>query len=152
MAQRTKPRNPLFGGRWFEDEIIILCLRWYFRCELSYRDLVEMMAERGLLIAHTTILRCALEDVTRMTDLLRADEWIDPLPHLSHMLAVVTQVQEDRFVQPSELQVNDALCLVHLRGVKCVSKAFKRVCFAGIIRADQNSDGALAFVRNRAQN
>ena len=46
MAQRTKPRNPPFGGRWFEDEIIILCLRWYFRYKLSYRDLVEMMAER----------------------------------------------------------------------------------------------------------
>ena len=61
MAQRTRPRNPLFGGRWFEDEIIILCLRWYFRYKLSYRDLVEMMAERGLLIAHTTILRWAVQ-------------------------------------------------------------------------------------------
>ena len=61
MAQRTKPRNPLFGGRWFEDEIIILCLRWYFRYKLSYRDLGEMMAERGLLIAHTTILRWAIQ-------------------------------------------------------------------------------------------
>jgi hypothetical protein len=61
MAQRTKPRNPLFGGRWFEDEIIIVCLRWYFRYKLSYRDLVEMMAERGLLIAHTTILRWAVQ-------------------------------------------------------------------------------------------
>ena len=61
MAQRTKSRNPLFGGRWFEDEIIILSLRWYFRYKLSYRDLVEMMAERGLLIAHTTILRWAVQ-------------------------------------------------------------------------------------------
>jgi len=54
--QRTR-RNPLFAGRWFEDEIIILCLRWYFRYKLSYRDLVGMMSERGLLIAHSTILR-----------------------------------------------------------------------------------------------
>src|SRR5216683_1041182 len=61
MAQHTKSRNPLFGGRWFEDEIIILSLRWYFRYKLSYRDLVEMMAERGLLIAHTTILRWAVQ-------------------------------------------------------------------------------------------
>ena len=43
MALRSTPRNPLFDGRWFEDEIIILCLRWYFRYKLSYRDLVEMM-------------------------------------------------------------------------------------------------------------
>lgn len=31
--------------------------RWYLRYKLSYRDLVEMMAKRGLPIAHTTILR-----------------------------------------------------------------------------------------------
>ncbi|MFC3461479.1 IS6 family transposase [Massilia haematophila] len=37
--------------------MIVLCVRWYLRYKLSYRDLVEMMAERGLPIAHTTILR-----------------------------------------------------------------------------------------------
>ncbi len=56
MAQRSTPRNSLFDGRWFEDAIIILCLRWYFRYKLSYRDLVEMMAERGLPVAHTTTI------------------------------------------------------------------------------------------------
>ena len=60
MARRSTPRNPLFDGRWFDDEIIILCLRWYFRYKLSYRDLVEMMGERGLPVAHTTILRWAV--------------------------------------------------------------------------------------------
>jgi transposase-like protein len=49
--------SDLFKGRHFEQEIIILCVRWYLRYKLSYRDLVEMMAERGLPIAHTTILR-----------------------------------------------------------------------------------------------
>jgi transposase-like protein len=37
--------------------VIILCVRWYLRYKLSLRDLVEMMAERGLSLAHTTILR-----------------------------------------------------------------------------------------------
>ena len=37
--------------------IIILCVRWYLRYKLSLRDLVEMMAERGLHLAHTTIMR-----------------------------------------------------------------------------------------------
>ena len=32
-------------------------MRWYLRYKLSFRDLVEMMAERGLHLAHTTILR-----------------------------------------------------------------------------------------------
>jgi transposase-like protein len=49
--------NELFKGRHFEREIIILCVRWYLRFELSFRDLVELMAERGLSLAHTTIMR-----------------------------------------------------------------------------------------------
>ena len=47
----------LFKGRHFEREIIVLCVRWYLRFKLSFRDLVEMMADRGLAVAHTTIMR-----------------------------------------------------------------------------------------------
>jgi transposase-like protein len=47
----------LFAGRHFDREVIILCVRWYLRFKLSLRDLVEMMAERGLAMAHTTIMR-----------------------------------------------------------------------------------------------
>jgi transposase-like protein len=49
--------DELFGGRHFDREIIVLCVRWYLRFKLSFRDLVEMMAERGLSVAHTTIMR-----------------------------------------------------------------------------------------------
>jgi hypothetical protein len=38
----------LFNGRHFDREVIVLCVRWYLRYKLSLRDLVEMMAERGL--------------------------------------------------------------------------------------------------------
>jgi len=47
----------LFEGRHFDREVIIVCVRWYLRFKLSLRDLVEMMAERGLPLAHTTIMR-----------------------------------------------------------------------------------------------
>ena len=47
----------LFAGRHFDREVIILCVRWYLRIKLSLRALVEMMAERGLSLAHTTIMR-----------------------------------------------------------------------------------------------
>src|SRR6266699_539133 len=50
------PMNP-FKWRHFEAEIILLCVRWYLRYSLSYRDLEEMMAERGLAVDHTTIYR-----------------------------------------------------------------------------------------------
>ena len=46
-----------FKWRHFEAEIILLCVRWYLRYALSYRDLEEMMRERGLPIDHTTIYR-----------------------------------------------------------------------------------------------
>jgi transposase, IS6 family len=46
-----------FKWRHFEAEIILLCVRWYLRYSLSYRDLEEMMAERGLSVDHTTIYR-----------------------------------------------------------------------------------------------
>jgi transposase-like protein len=49
--------DDLFKGRHFDREIIILCVRWYLRFKLSFRDLVGMMAERGLSLAHTTIMR-----------------------------------------------------------------------------------------------
>jgi transposase, IS6 family len=46
-----------FKWRHFEAEIILLCVRWYLRYALSYRDLEELMAERGLHVDHTTIYR-----------------------------------------------------------------------------------------------
>src|SRR6266853_5038362 len=49
--------DELFEGRHFDREIITLCVRWYLRFKLSFRDLVAMMAERGIDLAHTTIMR-----------------------------------------------------------------------------------------------
>ena len=51
------PAEELFKGRHFDREIVILCVRWYLSYKLSYRDLVAMMSERGISMAHTTILR-----------------------------------------------------------------------------------------------
>jgi transposase-like protein len=61
----TKPiaRDPIYRRRRFEAEIIELCVRWYITYRLSYRDLVAMMAERGLPVSHTTILRWVMRYV-----------------------------------------------------------------------------------------
>jgi transposase-like protein len=50
-------RDPIYRGRRFQSEIIELCVRWYLTYGLSYRDLVAMMAERGVTLSHTTIFR-----------------------------------------------------------------------------------------------
>lgn len=51
------PIEELFKGRHFDQEIVVLCVRWYLSFKLSYRDMVTMMSERGISLAHTTILR-----------------------------------------------------------------------------------------------
>ena len=50
-------RDPIYRRRRFQPAIIELCVRWYLTYRLSYRDLVEMMAERGIVVSHSTILR-----------------------------------------------------------------------------------------------
>ena len=50
-------RPAIFRGRHFEPEIIETCVRWYLRFSLSLRNVQEMMAERGLLVDHTTVWR-----------------------------------------------------------------------------------------------
>jgi ribosomal protein S4E len=47
--------TPRSNGVMREAESILLCVRWYLRYALSYRDLEEMMLERGLQVDHTTI-------------------------------------------------------------------------------------------------
>jgi transposase-like protein len=45
MMARFLSVDELFEGRHFDREVIVLCVRWYLRFKLSYRDLAEMMAE-----------------------------------------------------------------------------------------------------------
>ena len=55
--QRFVAVEELFKGRHFDQEIVVLNVRWYLSYKLSYRDLVAMMDERCIDLAHTTILR-----------------------------------------------------------------------------------------------
>jgi transposase-like protein len=61
----TKPivRDPIYRRRRFDAEIIEVCVRWYITYRLSYRDLVAMMAERGIVVSHTTIHRWVIRYV-----------------------------------------------------------------------------------------
>jgi transposase-like protein len=52
----TRNSSP-FKWRHFEPTLILLCVRRYCRYQLSYRDLEEMMKERGLAVDHSTIFR-----------------------------------------------------------------------------------------------
>jgi transposase-like protein len=44
-----------FAGFRFPPEVIILAVRWYLRFGQSYRDVEELLAERGIDVDHVTI-------------------------------------------------------------------------------------------------
>jgi transposase-like protein len=50
-------KQNLFKWKHYQLDIILLTVEWYLQYNLSFRILVEMMEERGLLMAHTTIMR-----------------------------------------------------------------------------------------------
>jgi transposase-like protein len=56
MTKRLE-RDAIYLKRHFDAEIIVLSVRWYITYKLSYRDLAAMMAERGVVVSHTTIMR-----------------------------------------------------------------------------------------------
>lgn len=46
-----------FKGRHFQKDIILVAVGYYLRFSLSYRDLVEILRDRGIAAHHTTIMR-----------------------------------------------------------------------------------------------
>ena len=61
----STPRSGFAGFR-FPPEVIILAVRWYLRYGLSYRDVEELLVERGIAVDHVTVYRW----VQRFTPLL----------------------------------------------------------------------------------
>jgi putative transposase len=49
-----------FKFRQFHENVILLVVRWYVSYSLSYRDIEEMMDERGITVDHSTINRCVI--------------------------------------------------------------------------------------------
>ncbi len=70
-----------FAGFRFPPEVILLAVRWYLRYGLSYRDLEELLAERGIEVDHVTLYRWVqrftplLIDAARPVRHLAGDRW-----------------------------------------------------------------------------
>jgi hypothetical protein len=95
--------DDLFKGRHFDREIIILCVRWYLRFKLSFRDLVEMIAERGISLAHTTIMRWIQRYLPRYSPC--------PTPAAKHFVAVAFHRPMD-LLQGSKVPGNAVIGIV----------------------------------------
>ena len=61
-----------FAGFRFPPEIIVLAVRWYLRYGLSYRDVEELLAERGIEVDHVTVYRWVQRFTPLLADAARA--------------------------------------------------------------------------------
>src|SRR5437763_10154799 len=66
-------RPVLFRRRHFEDQVIVVCVRWYLRYCLTLRDLEELMTERGLSVDHSTIGRWVLRYAPELNKRVRRE-------------------------------------------------------------------------------
>jgi IS6 family transposase len=57
VIRRGRLASPSFAGFRFPPDVILLAVRWYLRYGLSYRDVEELLAERGVEVDHVTIYR-----------------------------------------------------------------------------------------------
>jgi len=70
-----------FAGFRFPPEVIVLAVRWYLRYGLSYRDVEELLAERGIDVDHVTVYRWVQRFTPLLIDAARpcrhspADRW-----------------------------------------------------------------------------
>jgi IS6 family transposase len=74
MTTRHPPASATrsaFAGFCFPSDVIVLAVRWYLRFGLSYRDLEELLAERGIRVDHVTIYRWVLRFTPQLADAAR---------------------------------------------------------------------------------
>jgi transposase-like protein len=64
------PRSAFAGFR-FPPEVIVVAVRWYLRFGLSYRDVEELLVERGIQVDHVTIYRWVLRFTPLLADAAR---------------------------------------------------------------------------------
>jgi hypothetical protein len=87
MADRKTERNPLFAGRWFEDEVILLCLRWYFRFKLPQIVRSSSEVPRKRLLAIETKNKEVSQELMQTLAWARLDDVITlpqiPVPRLT---------------------------------------------------------------------
>ena len=57
LRRHRRSESPSFVGYRFPPDVILLAVRWYLRYGLSYRDVEELLAERGVEVDHVTIYR-----------------------------------------------------------------------------------------------
>jgi transposase-like protein len=80
-SRSSSPPKSAFSGFRFPPEVIVVAVRWYLRFNLSYRDVEELLTERGVEVDHVTVFRWVqrfaplLADAARFTRHTPGDRW-----------------------------------------------------------------------------
>src|SRR5207247_1064748 len=72
----TRRSSSAFSGRAFADDIIVLAVRWYVRYRLSYAEVSEWLAERGILVDQSTIYRWVQRAIDELGQIV--DAYVSP--------------------------------------------------------------------------
>ena len=75
LPVRPAPRSAFSGYR-FPPEVITLAVRWYLRFGLSYRDVEELLAERGVEVDHVSVYRWVQRFAPEFVEAARARQHI----------------------------------------------------------------------------
>ena len=119
--------NP-FKWRQFEPEFILLCVRWYLRYSLSYRDLEEMMRDRG---QPPTILRSKTPELVGQE---------------LYATVIVYYVVRERIHQAAMETNKDARRISFLDSMKCIIDAIPHMSIAMGAHAQRQCQYLISFI------
>ena len=137
-----------FAGFRFPREVISVAVRWYLRYGLSYRDVEELLAERGVTVDHVTVYRWVQRFTPEFIEAARpcrhapGDRWfvdetyVKVAGHLTYLYRAVDQYG----------QVIDVLLSVR-RDLAAARRFFSRALRAGTVPAEVATDRAPVYPR-----
>ena len=148
-GQVTAHRAPsVFAGFRFPREVISLAVRWYLRYGLSYRDVEELLAERGITVDHVTVYRWVQRFTPEFIEAARpcrhapGDRWFADETYVkvagrwAYLYRAIDQ----------HGQVIDVL-LSERRDLATARRFFSRALRAGTVPAEVTTDRAPAYLR-----
>jgi transposase-like protein len=148
-AAVTSPRSPsVFAGFRFPREVISVAVRWYLRYGLSYRDVEELLAERGITVDHVTGYRWVQRFTPEFLEAARparhvpGDRWFvdETYVKVSGRWAYLYRAIDQYG------QVIDVL-LSERRDLAAARRFFRRALRAGTVPAEVTTDRAPAYPR-----
>jgi transposase, IS6 family len=140
--------SSVFAGFRFPPEVISVAVRWYLRYGLSYRDVEELLAERGVTVDHVSIYRWVQRFTPEFIEAARparrapGDRWFvdETYVKVAGQWAYLYRAVDQHG------QVIDVL-LSQRRDLAAARRFFTRALRAGTIPAEVTTDRAPAYPR-----